>query len=267
MNASTGPAEPELRVIPDDPRISEVGMDRRSVASLIRTLGNGLWLGEYFNGENRMDIIMRAAGWETPEELATTPIMTPAGEVVPLGELVSIERRVLVRVVDLFVDEFDLTRLGFARSAPARTGRPGYHPAVLLMDAQIDHVTGLLMLRERQTPLPLLATPEVFSDISSGFPITGILSHYCGVHRQELPIDGSTVTLTVVDILGATQTPAARVGGGAYSAPPGPAFAEGGYEPSVSPFTDGAEADFTSAVTQYLRQLNEELQSQAKGEP
>lgn len=38
----------------------------------------------------------------------------------------------LVRVVDLFVDEFDLLRLGFARSAPARTGRPDYHHAVLL---------------------------------------------------------------------------------------------------------------------------------------
>ena len=38
----------------------------------------------------------------------------------------------LVRVVDLFVDELDLPALGFARSAPARTGRPGYHPAILL---------------------------------------------------------------------------------------------------------------------------------------
>jgi transposase len=38
----------------------------------------------------------------------------------------------LVRVVDLFVDELDLPRLGFTRSAPARTGRPGYHPSVLL---------------------------------------------------------------------------------------------------------------------------------------
>jgi len=85
-------ASPELRVIPDDSRINEVGMDRSSVASLIRTLGNGLWLGEYFNGESRMDIIMRADGWETPEQLANTPIVTPSGELVPLGELVSIER-------------------------------------------------------------------------------------------------------------------------------------------------------------------------------
>ena len=37
-----------------------------------------------------------------------------------------------VRVVDLFVDENDLVALGFGRTAPAPTGRPGYHPSVLL---------------------------------------------------------------------------------------------------------------------------------------
>lgn len=36
----------------------------------------------------------------------------------------------LVRVVDLFVDELDLAGFGFVRSAAARTGRPGYHPAL-----------------------------------------------------------------------------------------------------------------------------------------
>jgi len=85
-------AEPELRIYPDDSRISEAGWNRNDVASVIRTLGNGLWLGEYFDGENRMDIIMKAEGWDTPEQLATTPVMTPAGEVVPLGELVRVER-------------------------------------------------------------------------------------------------------------------------------------------------------------------------------
>ncbi|WP_416136312.1 IS1182 family transposase [Cypionkella sp.] len=38
----------------------------------------------------------------------------------------------LARVVDLFVDQLDLGTLGFQRYAAARTGRPGYHPAVLL---------------------------------------------------------------------------------------------------------------------------------------
>ena len=78
---------------------------------------------------------------------------------------------------------------------PARAVRDSGIAAVLLMDAQIDHVTGLIMLRERGSRLPLLATPEVLSDISSGFPITGILSHYCGVATTELPSDGRTVTV------------------------------------------------------------------------
>src|SRR5471030_1332617 len=37
-----------------------------------------------------------------------------------------------VRVVDAFVDELDLSALGFEGTAPAATGRPSYHPAVLL---------------------------------------------------------------------------------------------------------------------------------------
>ena len=37
-----------------------------------------------------------------------------------------------VRVVDVFVDELNLGGLGFERSLPAVTGRPGYHPGRLL---------------------------------------------------------------------------------------------------------------------------------------
>ena len=37
-----------------------------------------------------------------------------------------------VRVVDVFVDELDLGKLGFAGVDPAATGRPAYHPSVLL---------------------------------------------------------------------------------------------------------------------------------------
>lgn len=73
---------------------------------------------------------------------------------------------------------------------PARAARDSGIAAVLLMDAQIDHVTGLLMLRERPTPLPLLATPEVLSDLGEGFPITRILSHYCGIAALPLQPDG-----------------------------------------------------------------------------
>jgi len=37
-----------------------------------------------------------------------------------------------VRVVDVFVDELDLGCLGFSRVEPLATGRPSYHPSVLL---------------------------------------------------------------------------------------------------------------------------------------
>ena len=37
-----------------------------------------------------------------------------------------------VRVIDVFIDELDLRRLGFEGVVPAVTGRPAYHPAVLL---------------------------------------------------------------------------------------------------------------------------------------
>jgi transposase len=37
-----------------------------------------------------------------------------------------------VRVIDVFINELDLSGLGFEGMAPAVTGRPAYHPAVLL---------------------------------------------------------------------------------------------------------------------------------------
>ena len=37
-----------------------------------------------------------------------------------------------VRVIDVFIDALDLSGLGFDGVAPADTGRPAYHPAVLL---------------------------------------------------------------------------------------------------------------------------------------
>ena len=36
-----------------------------------------------------------------------------------------------VRVIDVFVDELDLSGLGF-KMTPEATGRPGYHPSLML---------------------------------------------------------------------------------------------------------------------------------------
>ena len=78
---------------------------------------------------------------------------------------------------------------------PARAIRDSGIAAVVLMDAQIDHVTGLLMLRERSSPLPLYATSQVFADLSTGLPLLNVLSHYCGIDRKTIQPDNRPLTI------------------------------------------------------------------------
>jgi multidrug efflux pump subunit AcrB len=85
---------PEIRLIPNDRRIAEVGMTRDSVANAVRALGDGLWLGEFFHQDGRIDIILEATAWANPEYLDSAPIATPSGVVVPLGELAAFSRSV-----------------------------------------------------------------------------------------------------------------------------------------------------------------------------
>ena len=85
-------AQPELRLIPNERRISEAGWDRSIVAALTQTLGDGRFVGDYFNGEETLDIILRAKSWDTPEELEGIPVMTSNAGILPLNELVDVVR-------------------------------------------------------------------------------------------------------------------------------------------------------------------------------
>ena len=79
-----------------------------------------------------------------------------------------------------------------------RTHRP-LHPrhglrhtpikAVVLMDAQIDHVTGLLGLREGPC-IDVYATPCVFEDLTTGLPLLNVLQHYCGTRWHMVAVAG-----------------------------------------------------------------------------
>jgi multidrug efflux pump subunit AcrB len=80
----------ELHAVPDDRRIAEVGWDRPTLGTVVRTVGEGAWLGEYFDGKSRLPIILRSTGGTTPEDLANAPLMTPSGLVVRLGDLVQV---------------------------------------------------------------------------------------------------------------------------------------------------------------------------------
>ncbi len=78
----------ELHADPDDRRIAELGWDRAAVGTLVSTVGQGAWLGEYFDGKSRLPIILRSSQGETPEQIADAPLATPTGLTVRLGDLV-----------------------------------------------------------------------------------------------------------------------------------------------------------------------------------
>ncbi len=85
-------AEPQLRLIPDDRKIAEVGWNRSRMAAIVRAMGDGVFLGEYFDGNRRYNVILRAEDWYTPEELAALPVATASGQVVTIGELTRVTR-------------------------------------------------------------------------------------------------------------------------------------------------------------------------------
>lgn len=74
---------------------------------------------------------------------------------------------------------------------PARAPRDTAIAAVVLVDTQIDHSTGLFMLRESSRPLEVWCTDNAHEDLTHGNPIFRVLSHYCGVERRTLPSDGT----------------------------------------------------------------------------
>ncbi|MBT8079758.1 MAG: efflux RND transporter permease subunit [Gammaproteobacteria bacterium] len=87
-------AEPELQLVPNDRRITAAGLDRAAVATMVRAATSGTFVGEYFDGNDRMDMILRGPPWNSPEELADIPVATPLAGIQTLGELTDIRRTV-----------------------------------------------------------------------------------------------------------------------------------------------------------------------------
>jgi multidrug efflux pump subunit AcrB len=85
-------AEPELRLIPDERLITEAGWTRRQMSTVTRALGDGVYVGDYFDGDNSLDIVLRAPEWTSPEQLAATPLSTPLGGIQSVDQLVRMER-------------------------------------------------------------------------------------------------------------------------------------------------------------------------------
>lgn len=95
----------------------------------------------------------------------------------------------------------------FPELQPARSIRDTAIRSVVLMDAQIDHTTGLLMLREGK-PLEIYCTAMAREDLTTGNPLFNILGHYCGVNWHELPTaPGNRFQVIGADELSFTAVP------------------------------------------------------------
>ncbi len=81
---------------------------------------------------------------------------------------------------------------------PARHSRDTALGAIVLVDGQVDHTTGLYMLRESTRPWPLWCTDSTYADLTRGNPILQVLSYYCGVDRRRIGLDGESFVVDAV---------------------------------------------------------------------
>jgi len=77
----------------------------------------------------------------------------------------------------------------FPALQPARLVRDTAITAIVITDAQIDHVTGLLTLREHNKPWDIYCTDAVKDDLTTGFPVFNILGHFRGINHHEISTD------------------------------------------------------------------------------
>ena len=73
---------------------------------------------------------------------------------------------------------------------PGRAIRDSALCGIVLADGQVDHTTGLYMLREASRPWPLWCTDSTYADLTRGNPILAVLTHYCGVDRKRIGLEG-----------------------------------------------------------------------------
>jgi len=92
---------------------------------------------------------------------------------------------------------------------PARAIRDSAITGIVLVDGQIDHTTGLYMLREAQRPWPLWCTDSTYADLTRGHPVLSTLSYYCGVDRRRIGLDGETFHIEGVDAVSWLPIPVA----------------------------------------------------------
>ena len=97
-----------------------------------------------------------------------------------------------VRVIEAFVDALDLAALGFEGVAPAASGRPSYHPAVLLKIYVYGYINQIgssrRLEREAQRNVELMwLTGRLAPDFKTGTSPVGMRGHVTWPSKLNLP--------------------------------------------------------------------------------
>ena len=95
----------------------------------------------------------------------------------------------------------------FPPMQPGRAVRDTGICAIILCDAQIDHTTGLVVLREHIAPWDVYCTAAVREDMTTGYPLFNVLSYFRGVNWHEVKTDQSSFTIDKADNLVFTAVP------------------------------------------------------------
>ncbi|MGM0482101.1 MAG: efflux RND transporter permease subunit [Pseudomonadota bacterium] len=84
----------ELNIRPNNYAIANSGLSRNQVGQMIRSMTDGQYLGQYFDGNVRSDVILKTDPWHTPEQLAAMPVYTPNSGIQTIDQLTTQTRTV-----------------------------------------------------------------------------------------------------------------------------------------------------------------------------
>jgi len=81
--------QPLIEIKPRWARLAELGLDSRELGYAISALSDGAYVDEFILEDDKVDIFMfsNAGNEQNIEQLATSPIITPSGKIMPLSAL------------------------------------------------------------------------------------------------------------------------------------------------------------------------------------
>ncbi len=91
-NPSLDYDQAQLKLTPDDRSIAEVGWTRPDIGTVVQALGEGAYVGQRYDGERQLYLILKADPLTSPDAVANAPVATPSGGVVPVSHLASMQK-------------------------------------------------------------------------------------------------------------------------------------------------------------------------------